>query len=720
MTDVPFGGCLQHDPTWEPKSEAIWTTLEAAKKLTNALNVQQHVIKAKMPLAISSQAFLRNVFRAGIAFGRLAYLASAMPYRQLDEDDEVEGDERDVPAWGASVAEGAREGLARCVRMYADVEKWMRGIDRKAPVVPSFPKSSPLRVLETLLWKVETGFVSDLPAAATAAAATAGTKRKRFDFEEAELVAQGLLLPYLEGYGGVWVIGMALAASIVFSFLFCSSLGPADPGLSDSDETESEAVASIEIVGQGVDHLPPAKKFKKSQNKVLSHSTSEPIEVTDPELQERERARPNLGHHRASGCSVFTVRRKRDKHVAGEASLRKWCDGAGHQTEGSLPQVKVEGTAPIGWQRHHQDIAELPPDIIRAPEDPVQNASASARANANATAYVSPTSQGPQTTVTPATKYYGHAPSAAAAAAAATPQQHVPPKIQPQLRVDTTGVQPGSASVAHSPAAHYIPHSGISAPSASASVSAETWSYHTSQSQYGLPTPQQQTQQYPTPGAVQAFNSSYHTPDGYPPPPESQMHPHHRTPEHPVAFEDPQYAHATPAPLQMQAQSVYQAGQSSTGVSPQPAIVYQYPPQPVNGSSMPPHAHHAHPGGSAPRGTGYGLAMSGYPTQPQHQPDVQSVAPRVQTYTPTAQGTWDQSGQDHLAAAYPSGQNHLAAAYPSGLVQPIPMSAHSGFDQDLQPQQQPMEMPYTMPAQPPWDPTTSTPAPNAYASAHSY
>ena len=191
---------VQHDPDWEPKSEAIWTTLEAAKKLVNALNVQQHVIKAKMPLAISSQAFLRNVFHAGIAFARLGYLATSVPYQQLDEDEDLENDEQDVPEWGLSVAQGAKEGLAKCVRIYADVEKWVRGIDRKAPVIPSFPKSSPLCVLETLLLKVESGFASDLP--------IAGTKRKRCEFEEAELIDQGLLVPYLEGYGGVWVVGM--------------------------------------------------------------------------------------------------------------------------------------------------------------------------------------------------------------------------------------------------------------------------------------------------------------------------------------------------------------------------------------------------------------------------------------------------------------------------------------------------------------------------------
>ena len=196
-----FLGRLQHDPDWEPGSEAIWTSLEAAKKLVNALNVQQHVIKARMPLVVSSQVFLRNVFRAGVAFSRLGYLSTSVPYRQLDEDDDLENDDQSVPEWGTSVAQAAREGLAKCVRIYADVEKWMRGIDRKALVVPSFPKSSPLCILETLLLKVESGFVNDLP--------TAGTKRKRYEFEEAELIAQGLLVPYLESYGGIWVVGMA-------------------------------------------------------------------------------------------------------------------------------------------------------------------------------------------------------------------------------------------------------------------------------------------------------------------------------------------------------------------------------------------------------------------------------------------------------------------------------------------------------------------------------
>jgi hypothetical protein len=196
-----FLGRLQHDPDWEPRSEAIWTSLEAAKKLVNALNIQQHVIKAKMPLVVSSQVFLRNVFRAGVAFGRLGYLATSVPYRPLDEDEDLENNDREAPEWGVSVAQAATEGLTKCVRIYADVEKWMRGIDRKAPVVPSFPKSSPLCILETLLSKVESGFVNDLP--------SAGTKRKRYEFEEAELIAQGLLVPYLESYGGIWVVGMS-------------------------------------------------------------------------------------------------------------------------------------------------------------------------------------------------------------------------------------------------------------------------------------------------------------------------------------------------------------------------------------------------------------------------------------------------------------------------------------------------------------------------------
>lgn len=476
--------------------------------------------------------------------------------------------------------------------------------------------------------------------------------------------------------------------------------------MSDSDETESDATASagLEIVGQNAHHPPPAKKFKKGENRASVHSTSELVEVTTPE-QERERGKHGPGHRPSAG-SVFTVR-KRDKHVAGEASGTSISGVARHQAEEPLLQVKVEGVAPIGWQQHHQEIAEVPPNIIRASEDPVQNP----------TVYAPPTPQGAQT-VAPASKYYCHT-----SAPASTPPQPVPPKIQPQLRVDTASLRPANTSIAPSPATHYIPHTGISAPSASA----ETWSY-----QYGLPTPQQAQQystpsHYETPAAVQAFNPSYvqhpgmqsqqHSPDDYPPVPlESKMHPHHHTPDHPVAFEDPQYAasatHATPAPLQMQA-SVYQAGQPSTGVSPQPAMVYQYTPRGVNGTSMTPHAHHAQ--GSTPRGTGYGLGMSGYPTQPQLQSEVQPIPPQVQTYTPTAQGTWDRSGQDHLAA------------YSSGFVQsmntPMPMSAHSG---DLQ-AQRPMDLPFTISSQS-WDPTTSDinastsypPAPNAYTNTQSY
>jgi hypothetical protein len=482
----------------------------------------------------------------------------------------------------------------------------------------------------------------------------------------------------------------------------------ADPGSADSDETDNEGVTSsgIEIVGQSGDHPPPAKKFKNGKGKAVVQSTSELVEVTSLE-HEHERGRPGPGHRSSTG-PVFSVR-KREKHVPVGASFKNVRGAVEHQPEGSLQQVKVERSAPIGWQRHHQDIAEVSPGIVRGSEDPTQRPSA----------YISPTSQGPQT-VTSASKYYGHTPSSAAS-------QHIPPKMQPQLHVDTAGLRQVSGSVAPSPVAHYLPHSGITAPSASA----ETWSYHPSQ--FGLPTPQQYEtpNHYETPAAVQTFNPSYvqhpgpgmqsqqPSPDNYPPPPESQMHPHQHTPDHhpvthPVTFEDPQYtasaAHATPA--------VYQAGQASTGVSPQPAMVYQYPPRPVNGSSMPPQAHHVHAQGSVPRGTGYGLGLSGYPTQPQLQSDVQSIPHQVQTYTPTAQGNWDQPGQEHLAA------------YSTGFVQsmstPMQMPAHSGFDQDLQPQQA-VDIPFAIPSQP-WNPATSditapTPyptAPNAYTNAHSY
>jgi len=463
----------------------------------------------------------------------------------------------------------------------------------------------------------------------------------------------------------------------------------------------------MEALGQGADHPPPPKKFKKGKNKTGVHGASEPVEVTTPE-NEHERGRPGPGH-RASVGSVFTVRnRDKEKHVTGEASFNNGCGVRGHQAEGSSRQVKVEGNAPIGWQRHHQELAEVPSDIVRAPEDPTQTP----------TPYVSPTPQGTQT-LTSTSKYYGHG------ASSATPQQHVPPKMHPQLRVDTASVRTVSNSVAPSPATHYIPHSGISAPSASV----DTWTYHTAQ--YSLPTPQQAPQystpgHYSTPVAVQSFaNPSYvqhpgmqsqqHSPDNYPPPPETQMHPHHHTPDHPVAFDDAQYA----APVARATPAVYQAGQSSTGVSPQPAIVYQYPPQPIHGTSMPQQAHHTHAQqGSAPRGIGYGMGIPGYPTQPQLQSDVQSMPPQVQSYTPTTQGTWDQSGQDHLAA------------YPSGFVQPmsapVPMSAHPGFDQDLGAQRA-MEISFTIPPQP-WDPATSdintsapyAPGPNAYTNAHSY
>ena len=457
----------------------------------------------------------------------------------------------------------------------------------------------------------------------------------------------------------------------------------------------------MEIAGQGGDHPSPVKKFKKAKGKAVVHGGSELVEVTTLE-HEQERGRPDPVHRSSMG-SVFAIR-KREKHS--ETSFKNGRGVVGHHGESSLQSFKVERSAPIGWQRHHQEFADATPEIVRASEGPPQRP----------TVYVPPT---PQTAVTPGSKYYSHTPSSASS-------QPGPQKLQPQLRVDTAGLRQVSGAVAPSPVTHHIPHSGISTPSASA----ETWSYHPSQ--FGLPTPQQAQQyetpsHYGTPAAVQTFNSYVQhpgmqsqqpSPDNYPPLPESQMHPSQHTPDHPVAFEDPQYAasvtHATPAV------SVYPGGQASTGVSPQPAMVYQYPPQSANCPSMPPQAHHAHAQGSASRGTGYGLGMTGYPTQPQLQSDVQSIPPQVQAYTPTAQaqGTWDQSGQEHLAA------------YSTGFVQtmstPMPMPAHSGFDQDLQPQQA-MDIPFTIPSQP-WNPATSditasTPysaASNAYTNTHSY
>lgn len=422
------------------------------------------------------------------------------------------------------------------------------------------------------------------------------------------------------------------------------------------------------------------------------------MEVTTLE-HEQERGRPDHVHRSSMG-SVFTVR-KREKH--GETNLRNGRGVMGSQGEGSSHPVKVERSAPIGWQRHQQAFADAPPEPVRASETPTQRP----------TTYVPPTPQGPQATVAPGNKYYGHTPSSASS-------QHDPPKLQPQLRVDTAGLRQVSSSIVPSPVTYHIPHSGTSAPSALA----EPWTYHPSQ--FGLPTPQQ-TQQYETPthygtpAAVQTFNSYVQhsgmqsqqpSPDNYPPPPESLMHQH--TPDHSVAFEDPQYAasvaHATPA--------VYPGGQASTGVSPQPAMVYQYPPQPANGPSIPPQTHHAHAQGSASRGTGYRVGMTGYPTQPQLQSDVQSIPPQMQAYTPTSQGPWDQPGQEHLAA------------YSTGFVQsmstPHSMPAHSGFEQDLQPQQT-LDLPFTIPPQP-WNPATSdiTPStpystvPNAYINTHSY
>jgi hypothetical protein len=230
---------------------------------------------------------------------------------------------------------------------------------------------------------------------------------------------------------------------------------------------EDEAVAAMDIVGQSTsDHPPPVKKLKKSKGKAVVHGTAEPVEVTALE-QEREHERGKPGpRSRPSVGSVFSIR-NRDRHVASEASPSD-VSVVECQAEDSLQQIKVEGAPPIGWTRHHQEIAEVPPGIIRAPAPALDDSTQHPEA-----VYIPPAPQG-----APTSRYYGYPP------AAATPQQHAPPpKMQPRLRVDTAGILPANASVAPSPAGHYVPHSGISAPSAP--PSAETWSYHAPQ--YGLP-----------------------------------------------------------------------------------------------------------------------------------------------------------------------------------------------------------------------------------------
>ena len=97
-----------------------------------------------MPLVVSSQVFLRSVFQAGVALSQLGYLGTSVLYWQLDKDEDLlENNDWDVPEWGVSIAQAAKEGLTKCIQIYTDIEKWMQGIDCKALVVLSFPKSSP-------------------------------------------------------------------------------------------------------------------------------------------------------------------------------------------------------------------------------------------------------------------------------------------------------------------------------------------------------------------------------------------------------------------------------------------------------------------------------------------------------------------------------------------------------------------------------------------------
>lgn len=86
---------------------ASTVALGSARGLINVLRTQRHVLKRKMPLALSNYAYLKRIFDTAVVFATLAIPNSTVQY----ETD-----------WARSAA----EGLAQCIELYRDLEGWLR------------------------------------------------------------------------------------------------------------------------------------------------------------------------------------------------------------------------------------------------------------------------------------------------------------------------------------------------------------------------------------------------------------------------------------------------------------------------------------------------------------------------------------------------------------------------------------------------------------------
>ncbi|CAG8782902.1 13806_t:CDS:1, partial [Acaulospora colombiana] len=129
---------LVHKPRGSPPhataTVAIVRLLDAAQDLVNVLRVQRHVLKKKMPLALSSYSYGKRIFDLGVTFGILAGLPQT---KNLEKQ----------------TGKAAAEGLAQTIELLKDLEAWLRIKDGvPEPQVPPTMQelSPPLRILEEL------------------------------------------------------------------------------------------------------------------------------------------------------------------------------------------------------------------------------------------------------------------------------------------------------------------------------------------------------------------------------------------------------------------------------------------------------------------------------------------------------------------------------------------------------------------------------------------
>jgi len=182
-------------PPHSTMSTAIVKALEAAQDLVGALKVQRHVLKKKMPLALSNYAHGKRIFDAGVVFGVLASIS----------------DLRNHPR---NTMRDAAEGLAQCIELFKDLEAWLRikeGVnDTPSSTHHQHPPSHqpshtdqvspPIRILEELAERAGVR----IDAEGNVEIAAPRRKRGTFDLEDNDESWDGLILAYIMGG---WVVG---------------------------------------------------------------------------------------------------------------------------------------------------------------------------------------------------------------------------------------------------------------------------------------------------------------------------------------------------------------------------------------------------------------------------------------------------------------------------------------------------------------------------------